>query len=315
MSDKNRLLILTGDTKPYVGLIGRLGFNDLEMVPCDNLEEAMSQVESCNIILGLPSLVQPILEKAKKLEWVQSIYAGVEVLVNSPKRTDYLLTGVKDVFGPYMSEYVFAYILALERDVFETFDHQKSKSWEILPYGSLKDRHIGICGLGSIGRHIAETANHFGMRVWGYKRSDDPVDLVERVFTRVHLNEFLAGPDYIVVTLPGTPETFHLLGYDAFRAMKDSAVLINVGRGSIVSEKDLVRALDEKLIGGAVLDVFEQEPLPEDSRLWELPNVLVTPHNSAFSFPEDIVNIFARNYRRFVEGKPLHYVVDFTRGY
>ena len=118
-----------------------------------------------------------------------------------------------------------------------------------------------------------------------------------------------------MITLPSTPDTLHLIDYDTLRAMKKSAVLINIGRGNVVSENALVRALEEGLVRGAVLDVFEQEPLPVESRLWSLPNVMITPHNSGISFPEDIVKIFAENYRRFVNKKPLKYRVDFNRGY
>jgi len=184
-----------------------------------------------------------------------------------------------------------------------------------MPYKSLRGTLLGICGLGSIGRHIALTGKHFGMNVWGLKRSNEEVPGVDRLFTQTSFREFLTHPDYIVITLPHTPESFHLFDYGSFQAMKRSAVLISVGRGPVVSESALVRALEEKLSRGAVLDVFEEEPLPKDSNLWELPNVLITPHNSAYSFPKDIVDIFAENYRLFVDGKPLKYVVDFDMGY
>jgi phosphoglycerate dehydrogenase-like enzyme len=135
------------------------------------------------------------------------------------------------------------------------------------------------------------------------------------IFNGANFGEFLSNPDYIVITLPSTPETMHLFDYDAFHAMKRSSILISIGRGNVISETALVRALEEKLIRGAVLDVFEEEPLPEASPLWALPNVLITPHNSGFSFPENVVKIFAENYRRLVDNKPLKYMVDFERGY
>ena len=315
MREKNRLLILTHDSRLYVDLINKHHFIDLDLETCDTSEKAKIRIKDCHIILGVPKLIEPVLQDAKKLQWIQSTYAGVEALLSPPKRTDYILTGVKDIFGPLMSEYVFAYILALERNILEIYENQKKRAWQDIPYISLQGRLIGICGLGSIGRHIANTASHFGMKVWGYRRSHEGVPEVDRIFTKAEFGEFLAHPDYIVNTLPATPDTFHLIDYNSFKAMKGSAVLINVGRGNVVSEKELVVALEENLIRGAVLDVFEDEPLPQTSRLWEIPNVLITPHNSAYSFPEDIVNIFAENYRRFVEGKELMYTVDFSRGY
>ncbi len=315
MMERNRLLILSRDPTRYAELIKRFDFTDLELVAFDSVEEAKKYVENCNIIFGAPKLIALILVAANKLQWVQSIFAGVEYLLSPPQRTDYILTGVKGVFGPLMSEYVFAYILAIERNILEVYENQQRKVWQKIQYKSLRGRLIGICGLGSVGLHIARTAKHFGMKVWGYKRSYEEVPGIDRIFTQSDFKEFLSNPDYIVITLPSTPDTLHLMDYDTIKAMKSSAVLINVGRGSVVSESALVRALEEKLIRGAVLDVFEEEPLPQESRLWALPNVVITPHNSGFSFPEDIVKIFAENYRRFVDKKPLKYIVDFNRGY
>ncbi|UCF84969.1 MAG: D-2-hydroxyacid dehydrogenase [Desulfobacteraceae bacterium] len=312
---KNRLLILSRDSTLYAEVIKRLDFTDLELNACDSIDAAKKRIEHCNIILGEPTRIAPILKGAKRLQWVQSAFAGVEALLGPGKRTDYVLTGVKDVFGPLMSEYVFAYILALERHIFEVYENQKERVWKKIPYKSLQGKLIGICGLGSIGRHIAQTAKHFEMKVWGFKRSYEEVPEVDRVFTARDFTAFLSNPDYIVLTLPSTPETLHLIDYDAFNAMKRSAILISIGRGNVVSESSLARALEAKLIRGAVLDVFEEEPLLEASPLWALPNVLITPHNSGFSFPKNVVKIFAENYRRFVKKKPLKHSVDFSRGY
>ena len=313
---KNRLLILSRDSTRYYELIKRFDLTDLELIACDSIiEEAKKRVEHCNIILGEPALIAPLLEGAKRLQWIQSTLAGVENLVSPTKRNEYILTGVKGVFGPLMSEYVFAYILALERHIFEVYENQKERVWKKIPYESLQGKLIGICGLGSIGRHIGQTAKHFGMKVWGYKRSYEEVPDVDRILTGANFGEFLSNPDYLVITFPSTPETMHFFDYEAFHAMKKSSVLISIGRGNVVSERALVRALEEKLIRGAVLDVFEEEPLPEASPLWALPNVFITPHNSGFSFPENVAKIFAENYRRFVDKKPLKYRVDFSRGY
>ena len=315
MRNKNRLLILSKNSAQYAELIEKHDFSGLEFFVCDRTGDAKTHAENCNIILGEPDRIAPVLDVAENLQWIQSTYAGVDALVTPSKKTDYLLTGVKDLFGPLMSEYVFAYILAFERNILQTYKNQQERLWLDMPYKSLKDTLLGICGLGSIGRHIALTAKHFGMDIWGYKRSDEEVPGVDRLFTQTDFREFLAHPDYIVITLPHTPESFHLFDYASFQAMKRSAVLINVGRGSVVLNNALVHALEEKLIRGAVLDVFEEEPLPKESNLWGLPNVFITPHNSAYSFPEDIVDIFAENYRLFVTGEPLKYLVDLDRGY
>jgi len=311
----NKLLILSRESGEFEELVKEVQLPDLEISACDTPEEALEYVEHCNIILGGPRRIAPVVDRARKLVWVQSTFAGVEVLLTPAMRSDYVLTGVKGVFGPIMSEYVLAYLLAWERHLFETGENQQQRIWKKIPYKSLKKSLLGICGMGSIGAEIARTAKHFGMEVWGYARSGKAREGIDRVFDDTRFKEFLSGPDYIVVVLPSTPETFHLFDQKAFLAMKDSAVLINVGRGDIVSEADLVRALEEGAIRGAVLDVFEEEPLPQNSPLWAMPEVFITPHNAAPSFPEDIVGIFAENYGKFMRGETLIDTIDFKRGY
>ena len=315
MDADNRLLILSRSAAVYAGLIKDLRLPDLEIAACKTAGEASAQLDRCTIILGEPSRIARVVEGAKVLKWVQSTFAGVEDLLRTGARSDYILTGVKGVFGPFMSEYVVGYLLALERHFFAAYRNQQDRTWRRLPYKSLHGRLLGICGFGSIGRHLARTADHFGLRVWGYKRTAETVPEAERVFTSPEFEEFLSQPDYIVNTLPSTPATVRLFDEAAFRVMKTTAVLINIGRGDAVVEEALIRALQQGMIGGAVLDVFEQEPLPEDNPLWTLPNVVITPHNSGFSFPGDIVALFAENYRRFSKGESLLYRVDFERGY
>ena len=155
----------------------------------------------------------------------------------------------------------------------------------------------------------------FGVRTTGFSRSGKACDDVEKVYTAENIAGFFAGLDYVVLTLPDTPETRNFINADRLRMMKSSAVLMNVGRGSTINENDLVCALQEGIIGGAVLDVFAEEPLAQDNPLWDLPNVFVTPHLSAISFPEDIVGIFTENYSRFLKHEPLLNVVDFKSGY
>jgi phosphoglycerate dehydrogenase-like enzyme len=158
-------------------------------------------------------------------------------------------------------------------------------------------------------------ASQFGIRVIGLNRSGKPCDRVERVYTPGDPGGFFEESDYIVLTLPDTPQTRHFIDADTLGQMKSSAVLMNVGRGRLINEADLVAALREGRIGGAVLDVFENEPLAQESPLWQLPNVFITPHTAAASFPDDIVGIFVENYRRFTQKRALSHVIDFELGY
>ncbi len=311
----NHLLVITADADDYCQLLREYDLPDLEIVSCFHGDKAQEAIRSSNIVLGEPTMVANILQKAKCLEWVQSTFAGVEALCVDGLRRDYILTGVKGIFGPLMSEYVFAYILAMERHLFETKENQNAKAWVDIPYRSLKGLTLGICGLGSIGKQLAQTARHFGMRVVAFKRTPDKIPYVERVYTGSSFGKFLGLLDYLVLVLPHTPDTTGLINSEALKKMKSSAVLINVGRGNAIVEADLIHALKNRLIRGAVLDVFEEEPLSSDSALWDLPNVFITPHNSALSFPRDILQIFYKNYQRFLEKKPLYYVIDFERGY
>ena len=170
-------------------------------------------------------------------------------------------------------------------------------------------------GTGSIGSDIAGMAKAFGMRITGFSRSGASVEGFERVFAGNQLDDFLAEPDYLVCVLPNTPGTRHLLDAGAFRAMKSGCYLVNVGRGALIDEEALADALFKGELSGAVLDVFQDEPLPQESPLWNAPGLIVTAHVAAKSWPQDIARIFMENYRRYVAGKPLKYQIDFERGY
>jgi len=311
----NRLLVLTEDNDDYGKLLKERGLPDIEIVIASDEGHVRESIRRSNIILGEPDMVAKVLDQAKCLQWVQSTYAGVEPLCEKNLRRDYVLTGVKDVFGPLMNQYVFAYILSLERHLFETRQNQENRAWIHIPYRSLVGLTLGICGLGSIGKHVAQTASHFGMRVVAYKKTPKELPYLERVYTGSSFEEFLGILDYLVLVLPHTVETTDLINSKTLEKMKASAVLINIGRGNVIVEPDLVRALKGSAIRAAVLDVFREEPLAAESALWALPNAFITPHNAAVSFPRDIIRIFYDNYQRFLEKQTLQYVIDFKKGY
>jgi len=311
----NKLLILSADAETYYGLIREADLQQFEMTATSDIGTARDLVAGCNIALGDPPLLSEVLASADGLEWVQSTWAGVEQLCRPGLRRDYVLTNAKGIFGPQISEYVMTYLFAFERRVFNMRINQLNQHWQPLAYRPAKEITLGIIGLGSIGRDLALTARRFGIRVIGLNRSGKPSEAVEKVYSVDQLAEFLEKPDYVVLTLPATPQTNRLIHADMLKIMKPSAVLINVGRGNSINEADLVCALREGIIGGAVLDVFEKEPLARDSQLWKLANVFITPHTSAISFPADISSIFIENYHRFVRREPLMHVVDFELGY
>ena len=311
----NKLLILAADAAKYTNLIKAAHLPQLEVMTASDGGSARTLAARCNIVLGDPLMVSEVLASADQLEWVQSTWAGVDHLCGTNMRRDYVLTGAKDIFGATISEYVMTYLFALERQLFSLRTFQLKQQWQPLTYRPARDIKLGIIGLGSIGRRLALTARHFGIQVVGLNRSGRPCDEVEKVYGADNLAGFLASLDYVVLTLPATPQTRHFIHADVLKLMKSTAVLINVGRGNSINEAHLVSALREGVIGGAVLDVFESEPLSKESPLWLLPNVYVTPHTAAVSFPEDITGIFIGNYHRFLRQEPLVHVVDFELGY
>lgn len=311
----NRLLVLAAESAKYTQLVEQAGLPQLEIESASEAASAKTLIPGCNIVLGDPDLVGRVLASADRLEWVQSSWAGVDHLCKPELRRDYVLTNAKGMFGALIGEYVMTWVFAHERQIFRMRKYQLEKRWRPVGYRPARDIRLGIIGLGSIGRELALTARHFGIRVTGLNRSGNACDAVEKVYTAADMATFLAELDYLVLTLPATARTRHLINADTLKLMKQSAVVINVGRGNSICEADLIGALRDRVIGGAVLDVFEKEPLAQDSPLWLMPNVYITPHTSAISFPDEIVQVFVDNYRRFVRGEPLRYVVDFDLGY
>ncbi len=311
----NKLLILTEDANKYAPLLAAADLPQLDIVSAGDIGSAAELVTDCNIILGEPPLVSEVIASARELEWVQSSWAGIDSLCQPDLRQDYQLTGVKGIFGALITEYVITYLYALERRIFDIRDNQLNKRWRPSRYRLSRDINLGIIGLGSIGQHLARTARHLGLQVTGLNRSGQDYGVVEKVYTVDLLADFLADLDYVVLTLPATSATRHFVNADFLRMMKSSAVLINVGRGDIINEDELIHVLQKGEIGAAVLDVFATEPLPADSPLWSLPNVYVTPHFAAASFPEDVVKIFSENYHRFIRQDPLLHLINFELGY
>ena len=301
-----KLIILSSDQTEYQKLIEAAQPADLEIV---------GELSQADIAIGEPRLIRDALPNLSRLRWAQSIYAGVEPLVDPAQRRDYVLTNARSVFGELMSEYVFGYLLFLEKRMLERIQKQKEHQWQRTESGGLRGKTIGLLGVGSIGAHLAGTAKHFRMNVRGYTRGSESSTDVDRYYHGEDLLKFADGLDYVISVLPRVEETTHLIDEAFINALPDHAVLVNVGRGNSVEEAALVKALNDRTLAAAVLDVFEKEPLPPDHPFWDTPNLYMTYHTSAISYPEDITRVFLENYELFIEGKPLKYVVDFEKGY
>jgi phosphoglycerate dehydrogenase-like enzyme len=312
---ENRLLILSYNCHRYKELLDIANLKDLKITTAVSLEALDKEAYQCNILLASPDLAYRALPQLPELHWMQSTWAGVNKLLGDDCRKDYLLTGVKDVFGPIMSEYVFCYILMHARNARKCYELQKRKQWKMPMPGLLRGKKIGIMGVGSIGSSIAATAKHFSMITLGYANTASPRTDIDKMFNPGQLTEFVAELDYLVAILPQTPETDHLINREVFHAMKQESIFINVGRGNVVDENSLVDALRSGEIAGAILDVFQEEPLPQSHPFWEIPEITITSHKAALTYPEDIAPIFVENYDRYVAGKELLFQIDFDKGY
>lgn len=302
----SNLNILSRDADDYRALIEKAGLPHLNMI---------NDYTQAEIILGEPKMIRDALSQLSQVKWIQAIYAGVEPLVDPSQRHDYVLTNARGVFGEQMSEYVFGYLLFLEKRMQDRIQAQQMREWRRTEPGVLRGKTIGLLGVGSIGMHLAGTAKHFGMNVRGFTRSSETGNLVDRYYHGGDLLEFVKGLDYLVSVLPRTKDTNTIVDERLLNVLPRHAVFINVGRGNAVDEPALERALKEGRLSAAVLDVFDQEPVPSDHPYWDTPNMYMTYHTSAISYPADIMQVFIENYLLYIEGKPLKYVVDFDRGY
>jgi phosphoglycerate dehydrogenase-like enzyme len=309
----NELLILTRRAPEYRTLVDAARLPDLRIT--STADPNVSEAERFGLVLGEPSLIRTALPRLTGLRWVQSTWAGVEPLLDPSLRRDYILTNARGVFGPQMSEYVFGYLIAHERKMFEKHAAQQQGTWDAAPPGMLRGKQIGLLGVGSIGAELAATAKHFRMRVAGYTRASEACPYVDRYFHGDDRIAFAHDLDYLVAIMPNTAGTRRLVDAELLAALPPRAVFVNPGRGSVVDEAALADALRNRRLAAAVLDVFEQEPLPADHVFWTLPNVIITSHTAALSIPDDIAPVFIDNYRRWIDGGELRYRVDFEAGY
>ena len=301
-----KLLLLSRDADEYKKLIEAARLPKLEIT---------AEPYEADIVIGEPKLIRDALPNLSSLKWAQAIYAGVEPLVDPAQRRDYTLTNARGVFGELMSEYVFGYLLFHEKKILDRMQAQQSLQWQRTESAVLRGKTIGLLGVGSIGAHLADTAKHFRMTVRGYTRRSETSAQVDTYYHGDDLLKFVEGLDYLVSVLPRTEDTNRMVDEKVLYALPTHAVFINVGRGNVVDELALVKALNEGRLATAVLDVFEQEPLPTDHPFWSTPNLYMTFHTSAISYPEDITNVFIENYRLYMDGKALNHVVDFEKGY
>jgi len=255
------------------------------------------------------------------LSWAQQVGAGANWLVEAPEfvKSDVVLTNASGVHAIPIAEHILALMLTLSRGIHRSIRNQANHKWDrkgrIL---ELEGATMGLIGVGKIGEKTAEKAKGLNMKVLGLRRnSDRRSPYVDQMVGPDGLIDLLEQSDWAVITVAMTPETTGLIGEEQLKAMKKTAYIINIARGPVIQENCLVRALEEGWIAGAGLDVFEEEPLPEDSPLWDMKNVVITPHYAGATpyYINRLVDIFTENLRRFQAGEPMINVVDKQLGY
>jgi phosphoglycerate dehydrogenase-like enzyme len=318
MEKKNSVLVLASVDDPQLAML-----KSIPHTVCHSITECEDTALEASVILrwsGSQELLQKSFAICKSVRWIHSRAAGVDSLLFSELvESEVILTNGSGVFSASLGEFVLAVILYFAKDFRRMIRNQVRGVWEPFDVEEIAGQIVGILGYGDIGRAVASRVRALNMRVLATKRhvpnSSDP--LVEQFYHPESQREMISRCDYIVATAPLTEETRHMIGDAEFAAMKPTAVIINVGRGAVISEDAMVRALSSRQIKGAGLDVFEHEPLPAGHSLYKLDNLLLSPHcaDHTADWEDQAMRFFLEQYGRFVRGEPLTNIVNKRLGY
>jgi phosphoglycerate dehydrogenase-like enzyme len=294
---------------------------DRRVVRTQDQSEIESMVDEIEIVVG--HLPRELFARATKLRWMQQWGAGADWLMNHPEvvEMDFVLTSASGVHAIPITEHIFAFLFSLGRGFHKAMRGQVERKWRKIQSDDLyelPDKTMLLIGVGAIGEQTAKIAAALNMRVIGVRR--DPsvgAEGVEQMVGNDQLLDVLPEADFVVLPVPLPAETEGMIGERELHAMKQSAYIINIGRGKTIDQDALIRALQEGRIAGAGLDVTDPEPLPEDSPLWDLENVIITAHYSGLTphYNERAMEIFMDNLRRYQAGEELRNVVNKNLGY
>jgi phosphoglycerate dehydrogenase-like enzyme len=278
-------------------------------------------LQQAEVIFGwIHQFPKNLQARTDRLKWIQVMTAGVDRLPEEILKSGVRVANASGLHSTAMGEVVLEIMLMFVKNAPACMRMKQGREWRRYRPGILRGQTVGILGLGAVGKEIARLCKAFGMKVIGIRRSGGAASLfrdVDRVYPREKLPELLAESDFLVLALPLTKETEGMIGEKELRGMKPTAFLINVARGAIVDEGVLIRALTEKWIAGAGLDVFTREPLPPESPLYAMPNVIFSPHISGDipDYESRAVEVFCENLRRYLAGEPFLHEVDRETGY
>jgi D-2-hydroxyacid dehydrogenase (NADP+) len=281
-------------------------------------QEACKYIEESEVYITF-TLDKKHIMMGKNLKWIAVLYAGVEHLpLDLIKEKNILLTNGKGIAGTFMAEYVISMMIMLARNLKIVEKNSENKIWNNnITQDQIFGKTVGILGLGSIGSKIAKNSKLLGMRVIGLKRTKTEVDYVDKVYTGDEMGEIFSLSDYIVNVLPLTEKTQKIIDCKYFSLMNSESYYINIGRGKTTNEEDLIKALKENKIKGAALDVFYNEPLPKDNPLWDMKNVIITPHLSGISkiYIEKALDNLIPNFEAYRDNKKMNNIINLEMGY
>ena len=297
----------------------RSGFPQIEIILPNNDAEYAKVMPSTEVVVG--RFPQELLPQARNLRWIQNTGAGVDRLLKPELvASDVMVTNAQSLHGTQISEHVLAMMLAFAREFQQVFLAQREHVWRspVFHPFCLEGQTLGVVGVGGIGSALARKAHHLGMRVIGLRRNPKELpSYLDKLVGTDGLHDLLRQADHVAVCCPLTHDTMGLIGAEELRLMKPSAYIYNIGRGRIIQAEPLLTALKEGWIAGAGLDVTDPEPLPPDSELWDMTNVIITGHTSGTAPHNDdrFYDLLAENLQRFLNGEPLLNVVDKRAGY
>lgn len=309
-----RVLIAEHDHVVYAQLL-RQAAPDLEVLTSGDSAELSRLAADCPVWLGQPDLLATLLRQGHHPHWLQSTWAGITPLLAEGLTRNYRLTRAVGIFGQVMAEYVLTYMLGHEREVLARLVSQVERKWDNRQGQGLAGRKVLIVGTGDIGQRVAQFLVPFGVQLYGIASEARELAPFIEVGTLEDLPRLVGEVDYVINLLPNTPNTHDVYDAALFKQFKPSGLFINVGRGVAVVDADLVQALKEGHLAGAVIDVCRQEPLPQRHPFWTAWGLLLTGHSSAPTSPTMMVQLFLENLRAYQAGEALRGEVDFNRGY
>ena len=308
-----RVLIAEHDYSLYAQLLQQAA-PELEVHTSGDSAKLAELAADCPVWLGQPDLMATLLRQGHKPQWLQSTWAGITPLLAEGLGREYRLSRAVGIFGQVMAEYVLTYMLGHEREVMARLVSQVERKWDSRTGQSLVGRKVLIVGAGDIGQTVAQFLQPFGVELYAIASAGREQAPFKEVAVLSDLPRLVAQMDYVINLLPDTPETHDLYDAELFAQFNPNGVFINAGRGVAVVDADLVEALRQGHLAGAIIDVCRQEPLPAKHPFWTAWGLLLTGHSSAPTSPPLMVQLFIDNLRAYQAGEPIRGEVDFERG-